>query len=350
MKINRCEFSGKGYYFSGTGELEENFSKITNFDMDTLWFAQNELNLKYFLSESDDYKIDIGGNYFDVNPVINWLIESNDDSVDNVNFSGKLNANLKNIMIRDSIRLKDFLLKTNWDSSLVKEINADGSFESGKQLSVVYGKDNETNHLNIQTDDAGLFLKGTGLYPFIEGGTLELNSKMDRFSLKTKTKSDILVNWFTLTNAPTLAKLLSAASIIGTVDLFNRGGIVFREFESDFEMRDGSLFINKSKMVGPALGLTAKGEYDFTNNIYDLTGTIVPFNVINGLLGRIPLIGLLVDNGGIFAVTYKLNGPAQDAKILVNPLSIFTPGFTRNVFEIFDTSVKPDSDSTSITK
>jgi len=115
-------------------------------------------------------------------------------------------------------------------------------------------------------------------------------------------------------------------------------------------MSNGNLLVNNSKMVGPSLGLTGEGVYSFKNRVYDFNGTIVPLNAINGLLGRIPLAGLLVENSGIFAVTYKLNGPEQDTEISVNPLSIFTPGFTRNVFDIFDTTEKSTLDSTLFNK
>ena len=49
-----------------------------------------------------------------------------------------------------------------------------------------------------------------------------------------------------------------------------------------------------------------------------------------------PLLGAILSGGegeGVFAITFTLSGDADDPDIFVNPLSLLTPGFLRNVFE-----------------
>jgi len=38
--------------------------------------------------------------------------------------------------------------------------------------------------------------------------------------------------------------------------------------------------------------------------------------------------------GGVFAATYRVTGPLDDARVSVNPLSTLAPGFLRNLFGI----------------
>ena len=73
--------------------------------------------------------------------------------------------------------------------------------------------------------------------------------------------------------------------------------------------------------------------------IADLDGTIVPAYLLNSALGNIPVIGELFTGGegqGIFAATYSVRGPIDDAEITVNPLAALAPGILRDVFLIFD--------------
>jgi hypothetical protein len=64
----------------------------------------------------------------------------------------------------------------------------------------------------------------------------------------------------------------------------------------------------------------------------------VPAYVFNSLLGRIPVLGWMFSpekGGGVIAARYSVRGPLESPEVTVNPLSTFTPGFLRNLFNIF---------------
>jgi hypothetical protein len=68
-----------------------------------------------------------------------------------------------------------------------------------------------------------------------------------------------------------------------------------------------------------------------------MEGTIVPAYLINTVLGNLPVIGRLFSpetSGGLFAVTWRLQGPLDDPQVSVNPLAALTPGFLRGLFNI----------------
>jgi hypothetical protein len=67
----------------------------------------------------------------------------------------------------------------------------------------------------------------------------------------------------------------------------------------------------------------------------ELSGTVVPSYTVNRVLGKIPILGGLLTGGkdeGLFAANYKMNGPLEDPKVNVNPLSILAPGILRRLF------------------
>ena len=54
------------------------------------------------------------------------------------------------------------------------------------------------------------------------------------------------------------------------------------------------------------------------------------------IVGELPLIGVLLGNGrdrGLLGITFKLNGPFNQPKLTINPLSIIAPGVFRSIFE-----------------
>jgi hypothetical protein len=53
----------------------------------------------------------------------------------------------------------------------------------------------------------------------------------------------------------------------------------------------------------------------------------------------VPLVGRLFSpeaGGGLFAATYRVQGPLDEPTVTVNPLAALTPGFLRGLFGIFD--------------
>ncbi|MNY60523.1 hypothetical protein D3C86_1970880 [compost metagenome] len=72
------------------------------------------------------------------------------------------------------------------------------------------------------------------------------------------------------------------------------------------------------------------------NGIMDMTGTFMPAYGLNRIFGELPLIGVLLGNGrdrGLLGITFKLNGPFNQPKLTINPLSFIAPGVIRSIFE-----------------
>jgi uncharacterized protein YhdP len=124
-------------------------------------------------------------------------------------------------------------------------------------------------------------------------------------------------------------------------------GVGFSSLEVPFTLSDGLLEVHDGRAWGAALGLTAKGQIDLDRSQMALEGTVVPAYVFNSVLGNIPVLGWLITGGdkgsGVIAFNYSMKGPTADPSVVVNPLSMLTPGFLRKLFNIFDDGSSTDA-------
>ena len=135
---------------------------------------------------------------------------------------------------------------------------------------------------------------------------------------------------------PVLARILTIATLTGVFDLLSGDGLPLSRLVVPFTKRGEQLEIKDARAFGPAIGFTFKGHIDQQAETADLDGTLVPAYALNSIFGKIPILGdLLVggeEDGGVFAMNYKLSGPLDDPVVTVNPLSVLAPGFLRGLF------------------
>jgi hypothetical protein len=68
----------------------------------------------------------------------------------------------------------------------------------------------------------------------------------------------------------------------------------------------------------------------------NIDGVLVPSYGLNSFLGNLPILGDLITSRkgeGIFGITYTAQGPADNPRVMVNPLSAVMPGILRRIFE-----------------
>jgi hypothetical protein len=186
--------------------------------------------------------------------------------------------------------------------------------------------------LAITADDAGAVLRAFGLTEDMHGGKLHIEGRYDDAEPVDTLKARVGIDDYRIVRAPLLAKLLAVTSIAGIPDVLGGEGIGFK----DLSITDG-------RASGRAMGLTVQGTIQGSDDVAELTGTIVPINSVNGLFESIPLIGDLVTGrgGGLFAFTYTVKGPLDNPAVSVNPLSVLAPGFVRNLFHWLPNAAQP---------
>lgn len=178
----------------------------------------------------------------------------------------------------------------------------------------------------ITSKDAGGVLMGANIFQTARGGDLEL-------ILAPVGQTGTYEGEFTITdtrvvNAPTMAELLSAVSIVGLLDQLGGEGISFTKVEGRFRLDPKSVTLYRSSAVGPSMGISLDGYYDLTAGQIDMQGVLSPLYLLNSL-GRL----LSPREGeGLVGFNFTLTGNFDKPKVEVNPLSVLTPGAFREIF------------------
>jgi hypothetical protein len=177
--------------------------------------------------------------------------------------------------------------------------------------------------LSVTSQDAGGVLRDAGLLRQASGGEmmLDLAPHADGWNGLMNITS-VRVN-----DAPAIAQLLSAASIIGLPDQLDGKGIFFSTIEGEFNINKELFTIYRSSAVGPSLGMSMDGYIDTKRDQLDLQGVLSPFYLLNGL-GSI----LTRRGEGLIGFNFTLRGALENPQASVNPLSLFTPGMFREIF------------------
>ena len=179
--------------------------------------------------------------------------------------------------------------------------------------------------MRILADDAGAVLSAAGLLQKGRGGTLDLS--LSPISAPGSYDGLLKVRDITLEDAPAMASLLSALSIVGLLEQMSGGGIPFAEVDANFRLTPQQVILRSSSATGASMGVSMDGVYDLNAKRMDMQGVISPIYMLNGI-GQI----FTRKGEGLLGFNYRLFGAVANPRVNVNPLSIFTPGMFREIF------------------
>lgn len=259
-----------------------------------------------------------------------------------------IDAQVKSVWLSKDGRLTNATVAMRHDGEDWRSMAVTGSVGEGKSFQLqLQPAGYKRRSVKIASDDAGAVLRAFGSYDHMVGGKLEVDAAYDDSRDNQPLSGTVRIADYQVVNAPALARLLTVAALTGIVDVLKGEGISFTNLDAPFTLTDGLLQIKEARAWGPALGLTSKGEVDLDHGRVAVEGTVVPAYALNSVLGKIPLLGWLVTGGekggGLVAFNYTMKGASQDPDVTVNPLSALTPGFLRNLFNIFDDGTETEA-------
>jgi len=179
--------------------------------------------------------------------------------------------------------------------------------------------------VRITSNNAGQVVAAAGIFGNGRGGSLDLtftprgpDGHYDGFASFGRV---------TVQDAPALAELLGAISVVGLLEQMAGDGIVFNSGEVRFILTPEAIEISQGSAVGASLGISVAGLYETKGGRLDMRGVISPIYLLNG-------VGQLVSRRGegLFGFNYRLTGTADAPDVAINPLSFLTPGMFREIF------------------
>ena len=231
--------------------------------------------------------------------------------------------NLQRLQVTDSIALTrfrgEFTSRGGFSGRFSALVN-DGAAVTGTVVPSANG-----SAFRIRSENAGGVLASAGVFASARGGQLDLMLRPRGTDGRYDGRAEI--GGIRVVDAPILAELLNAVSVVGIIEQLNGDGLLFSEAQADFLLTPAAVEIRRGSAVGASLGVTMAGVYGTANRELALQGVVSPIYMLNGIGSVLTRRG-----EGLFGFNYELRGTADRAQVSVNPLSILTPGMFRELF------------------
>ena len=178
--------------------------------------------------------------------------------------------------------------------------------------------------IRLRSDNAGQTVRASGLMDNTYGGqlTMTLTPRAD-----VGYDGAFRIDDITLRQAPVMAELLNAISVVGLFDQLDGPGINFDVVDGRFVLTPDRLTLSQAAATGPSMGVSLDGVYDLGSRQLDMQGVISPVYFLNAI-GQI----FTRRGEGLFGFSFRVTGAAAQPQVSVNPLSILTPGMFREIF------------------
>ncbi|HEX2447543.1 MAG TPA: AsmA-like C-terminal domain-containing protein [Methyloceanibacter sp.] len=218
-------------------------------------------------------------------------------------------------------------------------LDAKGDLNGRAPVAVHLEQSGGARIINAESRDAGAAFRVIGFYPSVEGGEASLQVNLDAGGPGSKSGT-LWAREFVVLGDSVVNDVLTdpnSAAVLGDKrQQVVRHKIVFNQLRAPFTVGAGKFRLKDAYMNGPMLGATMRGSVDFKAQTVDLGGTYVPLYGLNSALGSIPILGRVLvgrQGEGVVGITFAIKGKLDEPTVLVNPMSVMTPGIFRQIFE-----------------
>jgi hypothetical protein len=333
FELTNFSLSGDGFLANGNAYLSG--STLTKLKISDAKYQNADYSMDYKL-ENGKHIADIKGKSLDLSSTSFSEFFKKDPQQEKTAID--FNAEIKTIIMKNGEKFSDFVGNINCSEKLCSSVNMYAKIANDGFLALSVKPLGDRSSLMLESDNAGAFIKAVGISQHIQNGRLTIESTFSEDASGKIAQGLVQIHDFTAVKTPILGKLLTLASLQGISDLLNNKGIQFKRFSAPFNISNSIITLHNAKTAGSSIGITSEGTINMKTDVIDLNGAVVPAYAVNKILGDIPVVGNLIvgkKNEGILATKYKIKGKSDDLKISVNPLTILTPGFLRNIFDVF---------------
>lgn len=308
-------------------------------------FALNvvsRLQVQGVVSSDKSWSIKANGPTFDARDLFrSWFSvgDSSGQSAAAATSTGGVNISVEigNVLGSSDVSLRGLRLKLATRGDKLVALDARGTLDGGAPVAAVLDQ-SDGRRLMVDCVDGGQLMRLINFYPNMQGGRLRLEVNLEGKGAADKT-GVLWVDQFKVLGDPVVSEVVGSVEKGGSQ---NRKNVTREVFEFDkmrapFSVGYGQFVLEDSYLKGPLVGATIRGKVDFKTRKINIGGTYVPLQGLNGAFGAIPVLGQLisgVQGEGIFGITFAVQGPLAEPQVLVNPLSLVTPGIFREMFQM----------------
>ncbi len=236
---------------------------------------------------------------------------------------GPISIALDRLQVTEGIALQQFRGDFRGDGGFRGEFTA--SLNGSAPVAGAVAPRDGRSAVRLRSPDAGALLRSAGLIQNASGGDFDLTLLPSGGA--GEFDGTLAMNDLRVRDAPAMAALLDAISVVGLLQQLDGQGLAFDEVDAKFRLTPSQLIVAEASAVGPGLGISVDGTYTLANRAIDLQGVVSPFYLVNGLGAFLTRRG-----EGLIGFNFNIAGTTDTPQVSVNPLSVLTPGMFREIF------------------
>jgi hypothetical protein len=230
---------------------------------------------------------------------------------------------LDRLQVTEGIALTGFEGNFNGSGGFSGQFNA--QMNGAASVTGTVAPRNGRSAVRLRSENAGGVLRASGFMRNATGGTLDLTllptGDAGQFD------GTLGVRGIRVQDAPTMAALLDAISVVGLLQQLDGQGLSFDEVDATFRLTPNQVIVSQASAVGPGLGISVDGIYTLASKQIDLQGVVSPFFLVNSIGSFLTRKG-----EGLIGFNFNIAGTVAAPQVSVNPLSALTPGMFREIF------------------
>ncbi len=236
---------------------------------------------------------------------------------------GPIAVSLDRLQVTEGIALRGFRGEFGSTGGLAGQFTA--RVNDGPGIRGTVAPQNGRTALRIQSDDAGGAVRAAGFLKNGFGGDLDL--RLLPAGTAGSFDGYLAIRNLRVRDAPAIAALLDAISVVGLLQQLDGQGLAFDEVDARFRLTPDRVVVTEASAVGPGLGISLDGIYTLASKTFDFQGVVSPFYLLNGIGSVLTRRG-----EGLIGFNFTITGSGDAPDVAVNPLSVFTPGMFREIF------------------
>jgi hypothetical protein len=326
--VENIHLDGAGFGFIGSAKLDSS-SALVSADLDHFSLHQGDSLAFQLTRTKTGYAIVAHGASFDLKGVLDQLENGGDHDVNAPDVT--IDARIDRLIGFNQQVIAGARLTMASGEGYLHQLNVAGAI-GGADLKVAYSDASEGASLLVSSEDAGSVLRYINLYTRVDGGRLSITGQRD--GADGPLVGALELTNFNLMNEQAVSQIATPRPGGPTVNLSHAH---FDRLAARFQKLDRRINIDDGLVRGSNTGASFNGRFDLAASRMAINGTLIPAYDFNDAIGHIPIVGMIltggVGGGGLFGLTFRIEGTLTGAHFMVNPLSMVAPGIFRKIFE-----------------
>ena len=243
------------------------------------------------------------------------------------------NWDIAELIVSENYSLKSNKLSFEYD----RGFESMTFFDSKKEFEFsILPSDKKNKQIYLFSKNAGQFFYAQKITKNVIGGALIGKGdfrRFDDYDLNVKVKD------FSINKEGQFYDLIFTSRLLDIFSLFQNSQDQFNYLEVPISKRGKNFTFDHALMLGGTVAFSFKGEANPSQKTASVNGTYGPLYLFEQNFKDIPLINELFGKNveeSLIAADFKVKKNGNKTEFIFNPLSILTPGKTRNFFDIWE--------------